>query len=89
MQTVEQMMTDYAAGKLSFDELLANFTSRTDWTVASPAPTDARAYADAEEMPGPNDTFWLDYAVNNGDLTYDQYKQLYAAVAQARGTQPA
>ena len=37
------------------------------------------------KWPDPNDTFWLDSAMRQRKITYDQYAQLYDAVAQATG----
>lgn len=77
--TVEQMLTNYHTGAITFDALLADFRTR-NWTTRSATSTLEEMYASADEYPGPEDTYWVNSAVNIGQITPDEYRQVWEAV---------
>ena len=79
MTSVEKMLTSYHSGTVTFDDLLADFRTRS-WTTRSANPTLEEMYARAEEYPGPDDTYWLNSAASTGQITPDEYHQLWDAV---------
>jgi hypothetical protein len=80
--TAKEMLDSYASGAITFDALLADARTRR-WTTRPPTTSLEEMYATADEYPGPNDTEWLNSAVNTSEITYDQYRQLWDAVRQS------
>jgi hypothetical protein len=79
MATTRELIEQYEDGKVSFPQLVATLASHEypedpsggDW---------GEVYARAEEMPGPDDFFWVEAAVDSDVLTPEQVETIIAAI---------
>lgn len=82
--TVKDLMQSYADGKVEFDAVLSDLAGR-DCTGQQPASDVVEMYDRAEEIPGDDDSFWIDSAADRQIITRSQRDQLAKAYAKAPG----
>lgn len=85
-QTLRELVTHLIAVRvtgepLDFDDML-NQLRAIPVTIRPRAKTVAESYERADEMPGANDTFWIDYAFCRRAITYDDYDRIFDIIKE-------
>src|SRR5258707_144750 len=85
MHTVRELMARLKADKVTIDEVAESLRARSR-NPSRPRPqTIADSYTRAEQVPGDDDTFWIDVAYTQHVIKYHDYRHLVEALAAGRG----
>jgi hypothetical protein len=83
MPTVRELMGQLTAGEITVEELVDQFR-RHPPEVRVPPQSLQEAYEHAEDMPGDNETFWIDAAYHQHVIDDSQYDRLFDAISAGR-----
>lgn len=77
--TLQKVMGQFTAGEIAFNQVLAHVRQHRP-AVRRPS-SSREVYERAEEMPGENDTFWIDAAYFDRAITPAQYNRIFQAIS--------
>jgi hypothetical protein len=86
--TVREQMEALRRGEVTLDDV-TRWLREHGATVHTPAKDFAEVYQRAEEMPGDDDTFWIDSAFDQRVIDHADYRRLFDAIQEFRQTHTA